>query len=77
MDKEREMAVWQRVYAPAQMPTRFPPRQRQILRQSLNRSQENLRVYESMRRDPYYGEAFAHLADETQEHIKMLRQMLP
>ena len=76
MDKEKETEVWNRVYGFPQPPARLTPRQRQQLRQAMNRSTENLRTYESMSRAPYYGDAFAHMAAQTNEHIKMLRQIL-
>ena len=77
MDKETERQIWLRVYGgDTQPPARLTPRQRQQLRQALNRSMENLRTYQSMANHPYYGDAFAHMAADTQEHIKMLRQML-
>lgn len=76
MDKNMEQRVWQRVYGQAPIPHRLTPRQRQNLRQSLQRAQLNLRFFESQRSDPVYSEAFAHLATQTAEHCKMLRQIL-
>lgn len=76
MNKEKEMEIWRRVYNSPQPPARLTPRQRQQLRQALNRSMENLRTFEALSRDPYYGEAFEHMANQTAEHTKMLRQML-
>lgn len=76
MDRNTERQVWQRVYGSDPIPHRLTPRQRQNLRQSLQRAQLNLRFFESQERDPVYGEAFAHLALQTGEHCKMLRQIL-
>lgn len=76
MDRNTERQVWQRVYGSDPIPYRLTPRQRQNLRQSLQRAQLNLRFFESQERDPVYGEAFAHLALQTGEHCKMLRQIL-
>lgn len=76
MDKNMERRVWQRVYGSQSMPRRLTPQQRQNLRRSLERASANLRFFESQRDDPVYREAFAHLALQTGEHCKMLRQML-
>ena len=76
MDKNMEQRVWQRVYGQASIPHRLTPQQRQNLRQSLQRAQMNLRFFESQRGDPVYNEAFTHLATQTAEHCKMLRQIL-
>ena len=76
MDNITECNVWQRVYGAPQTPQRLTPRQRQELRRCLERANANLRFYESQRRNPTYPEAFAHLALQTAEHIKMMRQML-
>lgn len=76
MDKKMEKRVWQRVYGRSPMPPKSTPQQRQQLRRSLDRSQANLRFYESQSRDPVYGEAFTRLADETREHCKMLGLMI-
>lgn len=76
MNQEKELEVWRRVYNSPRPPARLTPRQRQQLRQALSRCMENLRVFEGMSRDPYYGEAFEHMASQTTEHTKMLRQML-
>ena len=76
MDRNTEQRVWQRVYGEASIPHRLTPRQRQNLRQSLQRAQMNLRFFESQQNDPVYAEAFAHLALQTGEHCKMLRQIL-
>ncbi len=76
MDKESERRVWQRVYGGQQLPRRLTPQQRQNLRRSLERARANLRFFEGQSRDPVYSEAFAHLAAQTAEHCKMLRQIL-
>lgn len=76
MNRNMEKRVWQRVYGGQAYPPSHAPRQKQALRQALARAQANVRFYEQERRDPVYGEAFAHLAQQTQEHCKMLRQML-
>ena len=76
MDKATERNVWQRVYGapPRQMP--LTSQQRQNLRRSMDRANANLRFFESQGRHPVYAEAFAHMASQTAEHIKMMRQML-
>ena len=76
MDKSVEQQVWQRVYAPPQIPARLTPHQRQNLRRCIERANANLRYFESQSRDPVYREAFMHMAQQTAEHIKMMRQML-
>ena len=76
MDKNTERRVWQRVYGSPQPPPRLTPQQRQNLRRSLERATANLRFFETQRNDPVYAEAFAHLALQTEEHCKMLRQIL-
>ena len=76
MNQETEHRVWQRVYGNAPIPHRMTQRQRQNLRQSLQRAQANLHFFESQCKDPVYAEAFAHLALQTGEHCKMLRQIL-
>ncbi len=76
MDKATERRVWQRVYGSQQAPPRLTPHQRQNLRRSLERASTNLRYFESQRQDPVYREAFTHLANQTAEHCKMLRQIL-
>ena len=76
MDQATEQRVWQRVYGNAPIPHRLTPRQKQNLRQSLQRAQANLHFFESQRQDPVYAEAFALLALQTGEHCKMLRQIL-
>ena len=76
MDKNTEQRVWQRVYGGMQPPHRLTPHQRQNLRRSLERARANLRFFESQQQDPVYREAFAHLALQTGEHCKMLRQIL-
>ena len=76
MDQNTERNVWQRVYGAPPPPQRLTPRQRQELRRCLERANANLRYFESQSRDPVYREAFVHMAQQTAEHIKMMRQML-
>lgn len=76
MDQNTERRVWQRVYGASSPPSRLTPQQRQNLRQSLQRLNANLQFFESQRDHPMYREAFAHLAMQTEEHCKMLRQIL-
>ena len=76
MDNNTERRVWQRVYGNPSPPPRLTPQQRQNLRHSLQRAEANLRFFESQRDHPMYREAFAHLALQTAEHCKMLRQIL-
>ena len=76
MDKATEQQVWQRVYAQNPLPPRLTSHQKQNLRRCMERANANLRYYESQSRDPVYREAFGHMAQQTAEHIKMMRQML-
>lgn len=76
MDKEREMEVWNRVYPGMQRPACLTQRQKQMLRFALRRCMENQRIYESMTCHGRYGEAFARMASDNAEQIKMLRQIL-
>jgi hypothetical protein len=76
MDRETEQRVWQRVYGQYQVPPRLTPQQRQNLKRSLERASANLRFFESQCKDPVYREAFLHLSTQTNEHCKMLRQIL-
>ena len=74
LDRNMQRRVWSRVY-----PNKrggLTPQQREILGRCLERSKENLAVYEKMRAHSIYGQAFAHLAEQTNEQIKMLTQML-
>lgn len=74
MDRQMQQRVWQRVYGKP-----MPPKSqynREKLQQCLRRAQMNFRYYDTLRMDPIYGAAFARLADDTMEHIKMLRQIL-
>ena len=74
LDRQLQRRVWARVYgSPTEL---FTPRQREQLRRCLQRCRENLAVYEKLQNHYAYREAFAHLADQTREEIKMLRQML-
>ena len=76
MDQNIERSVWQRVYGNPPPPPRLTPQERQNLRRCLQRAEANLRTFQSMRNHPVYREAFSHLAAQTQEHCKMLRQIL-
>ena len=71
IDKQMERRVWQRIYGKP-----MPRYSREKLQQCLRREEVNFRYYDDQRMDPVYGEAFARLATETMEHIKMLRQIL-
>ena len=74
LDRQLQRRVWKRVYeSPREMLTR---RQREVLGRCLARCRENLAVYEKMSSHFIYQEAFAHMAAQTREQIKMLRQML-
>ena len=75
LDRQMQKRVWDRVYQPPAPPP-LTPQQRQRLQQCLQRSEGNLRVYESMTHHILYGEAFQRMARETAEQIKMLRQIL-
>lgn len=74
IDRDMERRVWQRVYG-RPMPQR-PGYSREKLQQCLRREQMNFQYYDHLRMDPVYGMAFARMADEAGEHIKMLRQIL-
>ena len=76
MDKATEQAVWQRVYGAPPPPKPLTPQQRQNIQRCIQRCEANLRFYESQKSSPVYREAYAHLALQTAEHIKMLRQIL-
>ena len=76
MDKNTERKVWERVYGAPPPPPRLTPQQRQSLRRCLQRSEANLRFYEGQKNHPVYREAYTHLALQTAEHCKMLRQIL-
>ena len=74
LDRNMQRRVWARVY-----PNKWgglTPQQRQTLQRCLERSKENLAVYEKMQKHGFYGEAFGKMYAETTEHIKMLQQML-
>ena len=74
LDRGLQQRVWNRVYeSPKEMLT---ARQRQLLRDCLNRCRENMAAFEKMRGHFVYQEAFAHLQAQTAEQIKMLQQML-
>ena len=76
MDKATEQGVWQRVYGNPPPPRPMTTQQRQNIQRCIQRCQSNLRFYESQRQHPVYREAYAHLALQTTEHIKMLQQIL-
>ncbi len=73
LDRNMQHRVWQRVY---DQPSRLTKQQRQSLTECLRRAQSNRKVYETMENHHLYAEAFARMARETEEHIKMLRQIL-
>ena len=72
MNKNQQRQVWQRVYPP-KSPARPIPKE--MLRQSQQRLQQNLRFYETQTTHPVYGPAFQHLIRQTEEHIQMLQQI--
>ena len=74
IDKSMERRVWQRIYP--QSGTQRPRWSREKLQQCLRREEMNFRYYDDLRMDEMYGAAFARLADDAMEHIKMLRQIL-
>ena len=74
LDRNMQRRVWSRVYP--QQPAGLTPQQRQRLRRCLERSREDLSFYQKMENHSLYAEAFAHLATQTTEQIKMLQQML-
>ena len=74
LDQGLQHRVWSRVYG--RTPQRLTIRQREMLRQALARSGENLAFYEQLAHHALYAEAFQRLAQETREQIKMLNQML-
>ena len=75
LDHQMQKRVWDRVY-PQPLAPRLTPQQRQALQQALQRNEKNLAFYEKMANHGLYGDAFRHMATETTEHSKMLRQML-
>ena len=74
LDRNMQRRVWSRVYDPGSAP--LTPQQKQLLQRCLQRSKENLAVYEKMEKHGLYAEALSRLQTETAEHIKMLQQML-
>ena len=74
LDKKMQRRVWARVYDQKDESLTRP--QRQALRQCLERSRENLALYEKLQSHGLYAGAFDRLRLETEEQIKMLRQML-
>lgn len=75
-DSEAAARVWQRVYAQKRPKAQLTQRQREALRRCMQQTSANLTVYEHLCSHPVYGDAFTRLRDETQEQIKMLRQIL-
>ena len=75
LDRDLQKRVWNRVYGKQPQP-QLTSRQRQQLRQALQRSESNLVLYRQLTGHAVYGQAFHHLATESAEHVKMLRQML-
>ncbi len=65
--------VWGRVY-PSK--PRLKGAQRQNLTACLLRAQRNLPVYEGLSEHPVYAHAFRHLAQQTREEIRMLKEIL-
>ena len=74
LDRKMQRRVWSRVYDKRAAP--LTPQQREALRRCLERSQENLVVYDKMENHRIYGDAFARMRAETTEQIKILKQML-
>ena len=72
INRETQRRVWSRIYG-APMGQKWS---RQQLQQCLRREQLNYDYYDRLRMDPTYGPAFARLADDAMEHMKMLRQIL-
>ena len=73
LDKNMQRRVWDRVY---DQPAKLLPQQRQALQQCLRRAESNRAVFEKMEHHNGYAEAFSRMSRETNEHIKMLRQIL-
>ena len=74
LDHNLQRRVWARVYDGGPQP--LSPQRKQMVRQALRRSRENLAVYEKLQKHAHYGAAFTKMQTETTEHIKMLQQML-
>ena len=74
IDKQMERRVWQRIYRNPPSPARRLNREK--LRQCLRREEMNFGHYDSLRHHEIYGPAFARLADDAAEHMKMLRRIL-
>lgn len=72
VNQEMERRVWGRIYG-TPMGKKW---NREQLRQCLRREEQNFRYYDSLRMEPTYGPAFARLADDAMEHMKMLRRIL-
>ena len=72
INRETQRRVWSRIYG-APMEKKWS---RQQLQQCLRREQMNYEYYDRLRMDPIYGPAFARLAEDAMEHMKMLRQIL-
>ncbi len=74
LDRNLQRRVWARVYDRTAVP--MTAQQRQALVRCLQRSRENLTFYQKMQSHSLYAEAFTHLANQTAEQIKMLKQIL-
>ena len=74
LDRHLQRRVWSRVYSGAGK--NLTPWQRESLGRALARCRQNLTAFERMEHHPLYAEAFARMAAETREQIKMLKQML-
>ena len=74
LDQGLQRRVWGRVYNSGPMILTKP--QRQMIQRCLARCRENLRFYRQMQGHAIYAAAFERLARETEEHIKMMWQML-
>lgn len=72
IDRDMERRVWQRVYGKQQ-----PQKQvdKKVLEQCYRREMANFTFYDRNREDPVYGAAFTRLAQDAQEHCKMLQQI--
>ena len=74
INKQTERQVWRRIYGSSMPPRRRYSREK--LLQCLRLEEQNFRYYDDLRMDETYGPAFARLADDAMEHMKMLRQIL-
>ena len=73
LDRNMQQRVWGRVYG--QQPG-LNQQTRQKLQQCRRRELENAKNYESLSRHSRYGEAFRHMARQSEEHAAMLGQIL-